>query len=107
MELAELARPKELAGGQERNRLHRETRNGTWLNTVPHLLNGTELSQEEFRDNICLRYRLMPQDTPTTCDGCGKRFSIKHALSCSKGGLVVAPHDDATKEWGASPVPCP
>ena len=26
---------------------------------------------------------------------------IEHALSCPKGGLVMAWHDDATKEWGA------
>ena len=43
----------------------------------------------------------MPQDIPTTCDGCGKKFSIEHALSCPKGGLVLARHDDAAKEWGA------
>ena len=36
-----------------------------------------------------------------TCDGCGNRFLIEHALSCPKGGLVLARHDDATKEWGA------
>ena len=43
----------------------------------------------------------MPQDIPTTCNGCGKKFSIEHALSCPKGGLVMAWHDDAAKEWGA------
>ena len=43
----------------------------------------------------------MPQDIPATCDGCGKKFSIEHALSCPKGGLVLARHDDAAKEWGA------
>ena len=43
----------------------------------------------------------MPQDTPTTCDGCGKKFSIEHSLSCPKGGLVLAQHDDAAQEWGA------
>ena len=43
----------------------------------------------------------MPQDIPTTCDGCIKKFSIEHALSCPKGGLVLARHDDAAKEWGA------
>ena len=43
----------------------------------------------------------MPQDIPATCDGCGKKFSIEHALSCPNGGLVLAHHDDATKEWGA------
>ena len=101
MELAELARQNELVGGQERNRLHRETRNGVWLSAVPHRLNGTELSQEEFRDNLCLRYGLMPQDIPATCDGCGKKFLIEHTLSCPKGGIVLARNDENAKEWGA------
>ena len=43
----------------------------------------------------------MPQDIPTNCDGCGKRFSIEHALLCPKGGLFLAQNDDAAKEWGA------
>ena len=43
----------------------------------------------------------MPQDIFANFDGCGKRFSIKHALSCPKGGLVLAWYDDAAKEWGA------
>ena len=50
-------------------------------------------------DNLCLRYGLMPQDIPATCNGCGKRFSIEHALSCPKGGLVLARHNDAVNEW--------
>ena len=43
----------------------------------------------------------MPQDVPKNCDGCGKRFSIEHALSCPKGGLVLVRQDDAAKEWGS------
>ena len=43
----------------------------------------------------------MPQDIPATCDGCGKKLSIEHALSCPRGGLVIERHDDAAKEWGA------
>ena len=43
----------------------------------------------------------MPQEIPSTCDGCGKKFLIGHDLSCPKGGLVLARHDDAAKEWGA------
>ena len=72
-----------------------------WLSAVPHCLNGTELSREECRDNLRLRYRLMPQDIPATCDGCGKKFLIKHAISCPKGDLVLARNDEAAKEWGA------
>ena len=63
-EMGDLVRRKELVGGQERNRLQMVTRNEEWLIAVLHCLNGTELYQEEFRDNICLRYGLMPQDIP-------------------------------------------
>ena len=101
VELSELFKRKEQAGGQEKNRLNRVTSNGAWLSAVPHRFNGTKLSWEEFRDNLCLRYGLMPQDIPATCDGCGKKLSIEHALPCPKGGLVLAQNDDAAKEWGA------
>ena len=37
----------------------------------------------------------------STCDGCGKKLSIEHALSCPKIGLVLVWHNDAAKEWGA------
>ena len=43
----------------------------------------------------------MSEDIPATCDGCCERFSIEHALSCPKGGLVLARHDYAAKEWVA------
>ena len=101
VEVSELYDRQEQAVRQEKNRLHRATMNGAWLSVVPHCLNGTELSREEFRDNLRLRYGLMPQDIPATCDGCGKKFSIQHALSCPKEGLVLAQHDDSAKEWGA------
>ena len=76
-------------------------RNEAWLSAVPHRLNGTELYQEEFRNNLRLRYGLIPQDIPATCDCCDNNFSIEHALSCPKGGLVLTGHDDSAKEWGA------
>ena len=66
VELAGFFRRKELVGVQEKNRLHRVTRNGAWISAVTHRLNGTELSQEEFRDILCLRYGLMLQEIPAT-----------------------------------------
>ena len=101
VKIGELSRQKEMTEGQERNRLHRATRNWAWLSAVPHRLNGTELSWEEFQDNLCLRYGLMLQDIPVTCDGCSKKLSIEHTLSCPKGGLVLAWHSDAAKKWSA------
>ena len=43
----------------------------------------------------------MPQVIPATCYGCGKKFLIEHAISCPKGGLVLARHNDTAKESGA------
>ena len=48
VELGYLARREELAGGQEKKRLHRARRNGAWISNVSHRLNVTELSWEEF-----------------------------------------------------------
>ena len=41
VDLVDLDRKKELAGGQERNHLHRATSNWEWLSAVTHRLNGT------------------------------------------------------------------
>ena len=76
VELGKLAGQEDLTGGQERNRLHKATRNGAWLSAVPHRLNDTELFQEEFWDNLRLRYGLMLQEITATCNGCGKKFLI-------------------------------
>ena len=76
VELGELVIQKELALLKERNRLRRAKINGSCLSAVPHRLNGTELSWEEFRDNLHLRYGLMLQDIPATCNGCGNKFYI-------------------------------
>ena len=46
VELADLDRRKDIAGGQYRNRLHRATSNGAWISAVPHRLNGMQLSWE-------------------------------------------------------------
>ena len=66
VKLGEVAGRNELAGGQLRHSIHREMRNGEWLSAITHCLNITELSLEEFRDNLCLRYGLMPKDIPVT-----------------------------------------
>ena len=97
VELSDIFKRQEQAESQEKNHLHRLTRNGACPSAVPHRLNGTELSREAFQDNLRLRYGLMPQDIPTTCNGCGKKFLIENALSCPKGGLVMARHDEDAK----------
>ena len=101
LDMGEVFRRKHLVGGQERNRLHRATRNGSWLSAIPHRLNATDLSWEEFWDNLHLRYGLMPQYIPATSDSYGKKFSIENNQSCPNGGLVLERQDDAAKEWGS------
>ena len=96
-----LSRKKEMADGAVVNRLWRATDNGAWITVIPHCLNGMELSWKEIQENLLLRYGGMPLNLPTYCDGCGKKFLVPHDLSCPKGGLVLAWHNDATKERGA------
>ena len=68
---------------------------------TPRRLNSTELSWEEFQDNILLRYGIVPLNLPTDCDVCGKNFSVPHDLSWPRGGLVIARQNDVTTERGA------
>ena len=68
---------------------------------IPHCLNGKKWSREEFQYNLLLQYGILPLNLPTDCDGCGKKFSVPHALSFPKGGLSLAQNNDAAKKWGA------
>ena len=45
VEMADLARQKELSGGQERSRLHRAISNGGYISAIPQRPKGKELSQ--------------------------------------------------------------
>ena len=63
---------------------------GAWLTVVPNCLNGTSLLAEEWRDNVHLRYNLVPQVMPHHCDGCG---------ACKTGSLVHIRHDDVADKW--------
>lgn len=87
-------------GVRKQWRLKRAQAAGIWLSVVPNRLNGTELTADEFRDNIRLRYNLQPLDMPEKCDGCGETMTVEHALQCKVGGLVhIMRHDDVAKEW--------
>jgi hypothetical protein len=72
---------------------------GMWLTTTPTRLNGTELSADKFRDSLRLRLGLTPLALPASCDGCGQPFTVGHALTCKKGGLVVLRNNDVSAEW--------
>jgi hypothetical protein len=87
------------ASRMEARRLQRTTGTGTWLTAVPDRLNGTELSPLEFRDSIRMRCGLTPANLPAVCDGCQQPFTVDHAVTCKKGGLIVLRHNDVKSEW--------
>ena len=71
---------------------------GQWLSVPPSTVNGTELSAQEFRDALLLRYARSPPDLPSHCDGCLQKFSVRHALECKTGGLVICRHNEIRDE---------
>ena len=90
---------KSAAKPADARRMLRSRETGSWLTVMPDSLNGTELSADEFRDSARLRFGLTPTSLPHRCEGCGQRFSVEHAMSCKKGGLVMLRHNDVAAEW--------
>ena len=45
-----------------------------------------------FQDALALHYGWLPLHAPTHCT-CGTSFSVEHALSCPKGGLLSILHN--------------
>ena len=67
----------------------------SWLTSLPIDEFGFALHKGAFHDAIALRYNWDPLHTPLRCD-CGTKFSVEHALSCSKGGFPSNRHNDIT-----------
>ena len=99
IELKEFGAMCERSTAADKRRLLRATETGGWLTAMPNALNGTELSTDEFRDSLRIRFGLTPLALPATCDGCGCKFLVEHGLSCKKGGLVTLRHNELAAEW--------
>ncbi len=65
-----------------------------WLTVIPDAKDNFDLSPQEFRNALCLRYRRPLLRSPLLCDGCGQEFTIGHALKCKRGGLVILRHNE-------------
>ena len=65
-----------------------------WLTVMPSKDNNFDLSPDEFRDSLALRYGREPINLPKYCDADGKVFDLHHALNCPKGGLVYGRHNE-------------
>ena len=65
-----------------------------WLTVVPSEENHFDLSPDEFRDALALRYGRHPINLPALCDADGEAFDLNHALNCPRGGLVYARHNE-------------
>jgi hypothetical protein len=78
--------------------LKTRTETGAWLSVMPSTVNGTELSTQEFRDKLLIRYARQPLDLPVLGGRCGCQFSVGHALECKAGGLVILRHNKINHE---------
>jgi hypothetical protein len=71
-----------------------EERTSAWLTVLPLAQHHFDLSEMEFRDALALRYHKPLLRAPAFCDGCSEPFSVRHALKCKKGGLIILRHNE-------------
>ena len=88
------------ASHSDARRMKQSQLTGAWLTATPSDDFGTALSATEFRDSIRIRHGFSPLGLPSHCDACpSARFTVGHALQCSKGGLIRARHEAVSAEW--------
>ena len=72
----------------------------SWLAVLPVHRDQFDLSAQEFRDGLTLRYNKPPLCILPTCDGCGTSFTVIHAMDCHVGGLVGRRHNEVRDAFG-------
>ena len=71
-----------------------------WLTVLPLAFHQFDLSAQQFRDALSLRYHRPLSMMPSSCDECGSAFSLSHALECRNGGLVTQYHNEVRDALG-------
>ena len=72
-------------------------------NEIPLAENGLNLSKDEFRDALALRFNYDIKGLPSKCP-CGPRFDITHAMNCKRRGFVFMRHiDDISSTISSTP----
>ena len=72
----------------------------SWLNVIPAARHQFDLSAQEFRDALAIRYKKPLLGIPPQFDGCSAPFDLAQALSCRKGGLVTQRHSEVRDAFG-------
>ena len=63
------------------------------MSILPITEYGFTLHKRAFRDAIALCYGWTPKEIPVECV-CSKSFTVKHALSCQRGGFPTLQHNE-------------
>ena len=82
---------------QKAMEISKESGASTWLTALPIEKHGFSLHKGAFRDALCLRYGWQPPLLPSQCV-CDKTFSVKHVLSCPRGGFPTIRHKLETSQ---------
>ena len=79
---------------QRRTQANEKKGVSNWLTSLPMKNHGFDLSKQEFRDAIRMRYGWVLDRLPAICV-CGSRFDVPHALSsCKRSGFVTLRHNE-------------
>uniref|UniRef100_A0A0G4FPJ2 Uncharacterized protein n=1 Tax=Chromera velia CCMP2878 TaxID=1169474 RepID=A0A0G4FPJ2_9ALVE len=78
-----------------------EKKHSSWLSARPLASMHLNLTPEEFRDALTLRFQGRTDGNKQKCEGCGARWDLQHALNCSTGGLVTLRQNDVNHTWAA------